>query len=412
MAKTIAVIGAGLVGTSIAMRLAQKHLNVVLIDKSFDDQSASSNNAGIIATCDIFPMLNAKDLLKIPFWLLDPKAMIALRPHYAVKLIPWFYQLIKSTLPQNRKGVVEARLALMKTALADHYCQIESADHKTFIADTGTYNLYQKEKSFIAHAHARAQQNKYGYETEIVSAAEVYKRIEGLEKGVYKAVFEPDSAVLKSPRDLVKYLLNKAKMLGVQFTNGQVNHIRRTDNNIYLDLADGNTIEADEIVIAAGAYSRKLVNDLGYDIPLDTERGYNVLIENPPFKNDVALIAIDAQIAISTQTEGLRVGGGVEFAGLNAAPDYARVDKMVRAAQQLFPSIPSDSGTRWMGCRPSMADDMPVIGRHPHDKRVNFAFGHGHLGMTLSAVTAKHICNLIVEGETDIDLTAFRVDRF
>lgn len=412
MVKKIAIIGAGLIGTSTALRLAQKGLDVVLIDKNFDDQAASSNNAGIIAYCDVFPMLSAKTLLNIPFWLADPKAMVALRPHYAFKMLPWFYQLVKSTLPHNRKGVVEAKLSLMETALADHYEQIDKADHKTFIAETGTYYLYQKEASFNGDSNIRKLKNDFGYEQEIVAATDAYKRIDGLEKGIYKAVFEKDSAVLKSPNGLLQYLRDKARGLGVEFAEAEVKNIRRTVENIYVDLTNDEAIEVQEIVIAAGAYSRKLVNDLGYDIPLDTERGYNVTIDNPPFKFDSAVIAKDAQIAISSLSDGLRVGGGVEFAGLDAAPDYGRIDKMLGLARGLFPSIPNDRGVRWMGCRPSMADDMPVIGRHPRDERVNFAFGHGHLGMTLSAVTAKHIANLIADGETDVDLTAFRVDRF
>lgn len=412
MSKKIVIIGAGLVGTSTALRLAQKGQDVVLIDKYFDDQPPSANNAGIIAYADIFPMLSAKMLLKIPFWLADPKAMISLRPAHAFKMIPWFYELVKSTLPSNRVGVIEARLALMKTALADHYDQIDKADHATFIREVGTYYLYQKESSFKEDTERRRLKNKYGFDMEIISAVEAYKRIDGLERGVYKAVYENCSAVLKSPQGLMKYLRDKTRALGVEFKTGQVDHIRRTADKIYLDLADGDVVEADEIVIAAGAFSRKMVKDLGFNVPLDTERGYNVTIDNPPFTFDCTVIARDAQIAISSQTEGLRVGGGVEFAGIDGKPEYGRIDKMLGLAKELFPSIPDDRGVRWMGCRPSMADDMPVIGRHPRDKRVNFAFGHGHLGMTMSAVTAKHICNLIVDGKTDVDLHMFRVDRF
>lgn len=412
MSEKIVVIGAGLIGTSTAMRLAQKGKNVVLIDKDFEGKPTSGNNAGIIAYCDIFPMLSAKDLLRIPFWLTDPKAMISMRPSYAFKMLPFFFQLVKSTLPSRRKGVIAARLSLMETVMADHYDQIDKADHATFIAETGTYYLYQRESSFNADVEEHKLKESFGYGMETVSASDAYKRIDGLERGVYKAVFEKDSAVLKSPSGLLAYLREKAKGLGVEFKQGQVNHIRRNVDEIHVDLADGNVIDADEIVIAAGAFSRKMVKDLGFDVPLDTERGYNVTIENPPFTFDGAVIIKDAQLAISSLTDGLRVGGGVEFAGIDAAPDYSRIDKMVKISQGLFPSIPDDQGVRWMGCRPSMADDMPVIGRHPRDKRVYFAFGHGHLGMTMAAVTAKHICNLIVDGETDVDLSPFRVDRF
>lgn len=412
MTKKIAIVGGGLIGTSTALRLAQKGQKVVLIDKEFDDLAPSSNNAGIIAYSDVFPMLSANDLLRIPFWLMDPKAMVALRPKYAFKMIPWFYELVRSTLPHRRKGVVEARFSLMKTALPDHYDQIDEADRAGFISEAGTYYLYQKEASFNADAAQRKLKGDFGFSMEVMSGLDAYKRVNGLERGIYKAVFEKDSAVLRSPKKLMIYLRNKAKALGVEFVTGEVKYIRRNAETIFVDLADGTAIEADDIVIAAGAYSRKFVKQLGFDIPLDTERGYNVMIDNPPFENDCAIIAKDAQIAISTQDEGLRVGGGVEFAGLDGAPEYERIDKMLGLAKILFPSIPDDRGVRWMGRRPSMADDLPVIGQHPRDKRVNFAFGHGHLGMTLSAVTAKHICNLIVDGETDVDLSVFAVDRF
>ncbi|MCJ8325039.1 MAG: FAD-binding oxidoreductase [Rhizobiales bacterium] len=412
MTKKIAIIGAGLIGTSIALRLAQKGLNVDLIDRSFSQQPASGGNAGIIAYSDIFPMISAKTLLKIPLWLADPKAMITLRPAYAFKMLPWFFQLIKSTQPSRKKGAIEARLGLMKTALNDHYEQIDKADIARFIAETGTYYLYQKEASFNFDASNRKLKADYGYEPEIVSASDAYKRINGLEQGVYKAVFEKDSAVLKSPMGLLQYLRDKARGLGVNFVEAEILAVERHVDDIKLKTKHGDDITADEIVIAAGAFSRKMTKDLGFDVPLDTERGYNVTIPNPPFEFDCAVIAKDAQIAVSSLTEGLRVGGGVEFAGIDAKPNYKRIDMMLKLAKQLFPSIPDDRGVRWMGCRPSMADDMPVIGRHPRDRRVYFAFGHAHLGMTMSAVTAKHICNLIVDGKTDVDLTRFRVDRF
>ncbi|NRA86249.1 MAG: FAD-binding oxidoreductase [Rhizobiales bacterium] len=412
MNKKIAVVGAGLIGTSIALRLKQKGKDVVLIDKSFTEQPASGGNAGIIAYCDIFPMIDAKLLLKIPFWLLNPRAMVSLKPSYALKMFPWFIELLKSTSPKRKEGYVEAKLSIMKSALSDHYTQIDQQDIERFIAETGTYYLYSKQSSFEGDANVRKLKAEHGYEPEIVSANDAYKRIDGLEQGVYKAVFEKDSANLKSPMGLLKYLRDKAVGLGVELKQDKVSNIRRNTDKIYLDFEDGNFIEVDEIVIAAGAYSRKLVNDLGFDIPLDTERGYNVTIPNSPFKFNVGVIAKDAQIAISSLDDGLRVGGGVEFAGIDAKPNYERIDVMLKLAKELFPSIPTDRGERWMGCRPSMADDLPVIGQHPRDRRISFAFGHGHLGMTMAAVTAKHISNMIVDGKTDIDLTPFRVDRF
>ncbi len=412
MTKKIAVIGAGLIGVLTALRLAQKGRDVILIDRSFTELPASGGNAGIIAYCDIFPMISAKLLLKVPFWLLDPKAMIALKPSYAFKMIPWFYELVKSTNPKRKTAYIEAKLSLMKTALADYYDLLDTQDRAKLIAETGTYYLYSKQSSFDEDADIRKLKADYGYQSEIVSPKDAYGRIDGLEKGIFKAVFEKDSANLTSPIKMLDYMREKAKASGVEFVTGNVVHIERNSENIQIDLEAQDALIVDEIVVAAGAFSRKLVNDLGYDIPLDTERGYNVTIENPPFEFNTGIIAKDAQIAISSFDEGLRVGGGVEFAGLDAKPNYKRIDMMLNLAKEFFPSIPDDRGVRWMGCRPSMADDLPVIGQHPRDKRVSFAFGHGHLGMTMAGVTAKHISNLIIDGETDIDLTPFRVDRF
>jgi D-amino-acid dehydrogenase len=76
-----------------------------------------------------------------------------------------------------------------------------------------------------------------------------------------------------------------------------------------------------------------------------------------------------------------------------------------------MPTLPEAGGTEWMGRRPATPDSLPVIGRDPRDPRIVFAFGHGHLGLTLSAVTARHVAALIA-GRDDERLLPFGIDRF
>ena len=172
------------------------------------------------------------------------------------------------------------------------------------------------------------------------------------------------------------------------------------------------THPAHRVVLAAGAYSRPLAARLGSRLPLDAERGYHVMLPRAGIDLKRTIVNGDRYFGMTPMLGGLRLAGTVELASVGAAPNYARADSLLRAARHSFPLLGETGATRWMGCRPSLPDSLPVLGRSPVHPDVYFAFGHGHLGLTGAATTGKIIADLVADRAAPIDITPFRADRF
>jgi D-amino-acid dehydrogenase len=169
---------------------------------------------------------------------------------------------------------------------------------------------------------------------------------------------------------------------------------------------------ASAVVVAAGAWSRHLAADLGVRVPLDTERGYGVDLPDPGVTLRFPIVDMDHHFALSPSATGLRLAGTDELAGLEAPPNFARAEKLVRAARTLFPELRTEGGEQWMSYRPSMPDSLPVIGASPRYPNAHLAFGHGHIGFTLAAVTGQLVQELVEGKEPAVDLHPFRPTRF
>jgi D-amino-acid dehydrogenase len=171
-------------------------------------------------------------------------------------------------------------------------------------------------------------------------------------------------------------------------------------------------VQADKVVLAAGAWSGALAKSLGDRIPVEAERGYNTTISQPQVTIARELIFGEHGFVATQLDCGLRIGGGAEFAGLDEPPYYARADAMLTKAARFLPGLNTHQGVKWMGCRPSMPDYRPVIGPSPGHPQVLYAFGHGHLGLTQAAGTAKLIAQLALGRKPDINIDPYSPSRF
>jgi D-amino-acid dehydrogenase len=205
-------------------------------------------------------------------------------------------------------------------------------------------------------------------------------------------------------------MADRAKALGATFHRAEVSGIAVSGARATsLRLRDGNELALDNaaVIVAAGARSKRLAADVGCDIQLDTERGYHVEIENPGITVERPVLVSEGAFFASMMQGRLRLAGTVEFAGLKRPPDWRRADAMVERARSAFPGLRAREWTRWMGFRPSMPDSLPVIGASPHVSNAYVACGHGHLGMTLGAVTGSLVADAITGRRAKLDASAF-----
>ena len=170
--------------------------------------------------------------------------------------------------------------------------------------------------------------------------------------------------------------------------------------------------EADCIVVAAGIWSKDLVQQLGFDVPLESHRGYHVTLPYPGTGPRRMVLSVDDKIAVTPMEMGLRIAGTVEIAGLDAPPNYARADKLLEIGRTMFPGLQSEGHTRWMGHRPCTPDSLPVLGQSPRQKNVVFAFGHGHQGLLGASMTGQVTAEIVGGRPPSINLAPFSIARF
>jgi len=166
------------------------------------------------------------------------------------------------------------------------------------------------------------------------------------------------------------------------------------------------------VVICAGAHSAHLAKMLGEPIPLETERGYHTQIMAPGISMKHSVIWPARAFMVSPTAGGIRVGGTVEMAGLKAAPDYRRAKVTVRRAMEALPNLRCEDFTEWMGHRPALPDTVPILSASAETKGLYYSTGHGHLGLTLAATSARLMADLITGIKPPIGMQPYRIDRY
>src|SRR6185436_2744576 len=207
-----------------------------------------------------------------------------------------------------------------------------------------------------------------------------------------------------NPLRLSQAIAARLRAGGATFVTRSARDFAFRDGRVSEVLTDGEAVPADHVVVAAGAYSKPLAAKLGSHVPLETERGYHVLLKAPTVLPRVPVCSGEGKYFATPMEGGLRVAGTVELAGLEAPPNYARADALLPGVKRLLPGLAHGEVGRWMGHRPSMPDSKPVLGRSPRFPNAHFAFGHGHVGLSAAAPSGEAIAKLISGEDPGLDL--------
>ncbi|GGA36478.1 NAD(P)/FAD-dependent oxidoreductase [Pelagibacterium lentulum] len=406
------VIGAGIIGLSIALRLAETGQSVILIDKKGMAEETSRGNAGALAFADIEPLASPGMILKAPKWLFDPLGPLSIPPAYAPKILPWMLRFFRASLPDRYKASTIAQAALMNLARTEAEPLFEDAGIADLLRHDGALYLYKGEKAFSAARQIWDLRAAHGIDFEHVSGNRLADLQPGLGASFTHATFVPQWLTVSDPYDVAIGIGKAAIAKGATLETAEVKSVAQTADGVSVALADGRTINTGQLVIAAGAWSHKLAAQLGHAIPLETERGYNTTFPKGAFDLKRQLVIPGDGFVITPLDTGLRIGGAVELGGLDRAPDYRRSEIMVEKTKAILPGLRTENGRQWMGFRPSLPDTIPVIGRSKKANRVIMAFGHGHLGLTQSAATARLVRDIALDQPLPIDIAPYRAERF
>ncbi|MDB5661106.1 MAG: D-amino acid dehydrogenase [Cypionkella sp.] len=408
----VIVIGAGVIGLSAALMAQARGLSVTVIDREGPASGASAGNAGAFAFTDILPLASPGILRKAPKWLLDPLGPLSVPPAYALQIAPWLYRFWRACAP----GAVAASTAA-QTALMD----LSKAELEPFLAATGTLpmlekrgnlQVYEGEAEFKASLRGWEARADHGIAFQHMNSAEMAALQPGLAARFTHGTFTPGWYSIADPKLYTLALAERFRANGGDILRAEATGLQHDASGVTVLCAGADPLRADQVVLAAGAFSHLIARSLGEKIPLETERGYNTTLPVGAFDLRCQITFGGHGFVVSRLSTGIRVGGAVELGGLKLPPNFKRSEAMLKKAKAFLPGLKPEGGVQWMGFRPSLPDSLPAIGHARATPRVIYAFGHGHLGLTQSTGTARLVADLLTGQTPALNLTSFSPQRF
>ncbi|MCC6472767.1 MAG: FAD-binding oxidoreductase [Burkholderiales bacterium] len=416
MIRQVAVVGAGIVGACCAAWLQRKGLCVTLIERAGAGEATSFGNAGSLSPTAVMPVAMPGMLRQVPGWIGDPLGPLTVRWSYLPRALPWLIRFLRCANVEQMWRSARALRTLLAPVFECYEPLVSKAGAQNLIRREGIVYVYDSEAEFLASKPGENMRRKLGAVLEDLTAADIRRMAPGIADGFRWGTYAPENGVTINPHRLTRAIAGQVLADGGRMIAGAAKSIEALgEGRVLVRLArDGAADELafDALVVAAGAWSRRLAACAGDRIPLQTQRGYHVTVDNHGLGINRMLNWVRRRVFATPMDVGMRFAGTVEIAGLDAAPDWRRAHALLELGKRLYPDMNTGSVSRWMGHRPCLPDSLPVIGPSPRAKNVYYAFGHGHIGMCSASGTGRTIAELIAGETPQVDLAPFRVDRF
>lgn len=414
--RHVLVVGAGLVGLCSALWLQKFGHRVTLIDREPPlgnadwTQACSYGNACAVAPHGVVPVATSGIAWRVPGMLLDPLSPLAIVWRYLPHLAPWLLGFLASSRKAEVERIAGMLAELMGGAAAAWRPLMDDAGARHLERHTGCLYLYKTEAEFQAGERDNQLRERHGVRFDRLDANAIHDLEPNLAPVYHRGVLFRDAYTIDSPKALAFALAKAIQQRGGTFVSGEVRGLTMSPASVSAHV-DGTSYHADHAVIACGAWSRTLAQQIGDRILLDTERGYHVLFPLAGKLLTRPVCFAKHGFYMTPMADGLRAAGTVELGGLAAPLNSARTRVICSVATELLPGI-GEASSEWLGFRPSMPDSLPVIGTAPSTPHVTYAFGHGHLGLTLAGITGRLVAELISRRLPSISLHYLRPDRF
>ena len=410
--KTIAIIGAGIVGVSTAIWLQRDGHKVVLIDRAGPAEGTSYGNGGVLASCSIVPVTGPGLLAKAPKMLLSPNQPLFLKWGYVPKLLPWLRKYMSHANAADTTRIAKALTPIVGDGLNDHLALSAGTGAEKWIKPSDYMFIYDDRAHFETDAFGWKLRRENGFTWDEYEGQAFHDLDPAFSPDLNFATRLKDHGLIADPGQYVKDLATHVEAQGGTFVRADVTDIARENGHVTGVRAGGETIDCDAVVVATGVWSGPLADILGLDVPLEAERGYHLEFWDPNIMPKTPVMVAGGKFVATPMDGRLRLAGVVEFGGLEAGPSKAPLDLLRRNAAKAFPGLRAKHVTEWMGHRPATSDSIPVIGEAPGLKGAFTGFGHHHIGLTGGPKTGRLLAQLISGRQPNVDLSAYSPARF
>jgi len=408
--KTIVVVGAGIIGTCCALRLTREGHEVVLMDRNQPGSECSYGNAGGISPGSVIPMALPGIWKNVPSWLIDKEGPLSVKWGYLPRASPW---LLKWLLSSTKRAAEYSSLALFKlnqNVIQAYKELLTEAEANKLIKHTGHLYVYRKKPNGKGDQFASYLRDLHGIKTEEVHGKEIIDIEPTISSDFGYGLYLREASFTINPQRLIATLVSNFQKEGGVFTQDEVKHINDEGSTYNLTTRTG-CIKAEAVVIATGSWSKNLIPESEDSIPLETERGYHIMLHEPNLMPRLPVIAGDYKFFSTPMENGLRLAGTVEISGLSSLPNWKRAELLLDHAKKVFPGLQAAGSSVWVGNRPSFPSSIPLIDESSKNKNIFYAFGHGHYGLSGGPGTAEIISNMIDRKNPRIDIEPYSLKR-
>ena len=412
--KSVGVIGSGIQGVCIGLQLIKKGIPVTIFDRhdplSTEYKSASYGNAGHFSPYAVLQFNRTDVLTDVPKMLLSSDGPLALKWNHMLKMAPWFFHYLKNF---NKKS-------MLHTAKYMHQILDLSNDaYEEIFKEIDISNLVEKKGIIYVWTNKNLKsrkleikvRNDLGIEQKLLTQKEILDLEPNLNPVFDAGVIYESAMHARDPHGILKKIFKLFISKGGKFIQENIVNLKQSRVNQTIIKSVNNEYVFEKSVIASGAFSKNLTDQLGETIPLDTERGYHVHFKDMDHLISRPVIFLDRGFGLTPMNQGLRAVGTVELGGLRNPPSKKRIDYVIKCAKELLPQLKTHND-EWLGFRPTLPDFLPIMGPSLKNKNIIYAFGHHHLGWTLGAVTGKIISGIVAEEKTNLDLSPYSSKRF
>jgi len=410
----VIIVGGGIIGLACAHYLVEKNASVRIIEQDVIGSGASHGNCGLLHFAGAIPLCSPGAVRHEIYNTVLGKSSLYIKPTLDLTLIHWLLKFAahcnKTHMNEASKAkneILKYSLDLYNTLFSEHTieCDFEKKGLLFLFKDKKYFNNYKSSSAFLQNFGVGARQ--LGRDEAIQMEPAISKNITGAWYNEHDWHLRPEMLVESWKKLLIRkgvIIEEKCKMTNFEIEQGKIKHV--------------NTIKgkykADAFVLATGAWTPEIKNQLNLNIPVQPGKGYSITMEKPDKSPEIPCLFYEKNIVATPWKTGYRLGGTMEFSGFNDALNKKRLSRLIAGAKEyLNTSVEAPSALEpWTGLRPMTYDDLPVIGRSGFHENLFVATGHGMLGLTLATGTGKAVCDMINRGSAQIDLAPFSMDRF
>ena len=412
--KSIGIIGSGIQGVCIGLQLVKKGIPVTIFDRqdplSSNFKSASYGNAGHFSPYAVLQFNRPDILYDVPKMLLSSNGPLALKWNHMIKMIPWFFNYLKNFNNESMLHTAKYMHQILSLSNDAYEELFKEIDISNLVEKKGIIYVWTNKNTKSRELEIKVR-NDFGIEQKLLTQQEVLQLEPNLSPVFDAGVIYENAMHARDPHGILKEIFKLFLAKGGKFIQENIKCVKQNSTNETIIKSENQDYFFEKSVIATGAHSKNLTDQLGEKIPLDTERGYHVHFKNKDHLISRPVIFLDRGFGLTPMNQGLRAVGTVELGGLKNPPSKKRIDYVVKCAKELLPQL-DNHDDEWLGFRPTLPDFLPIIGPSLKNKNIIYAFGHHHLGWTLGAITGKIVSKIAAGEKTNLDLSPYSSKRF